>query len=321
MTNDVTKIPDFLIVGAAKSGTSSLHSYLSKHPDIYMPEKRKELYFWHVATNTNRSIIDHAGEGNIPTQLGEYLEYFKDAREEQITGEACPSYLYFHDHVLQNLKRHHTNWEDVKIIVILREPVSRIISQYRFVCKKQLDPEILSFSDSLKAEADRVERNELLPDLFYTEVSRYVGQVEFYRKNFNNVHVCLYDDLKEKPRELLENLCAFLGVDSSRLPEFNFDVVNASNDAKKLKYPSIVNQARSAGSTLLGWLPDKVKSSLREHFEGMLSEPVIVPDDEVHRLNEMFKEEVERLETTLSRDLSSWMPSKKIKQGKEIADN
>jgi len=306
MTNDVTKTPDFLIVGAAKSGTSSLHSYLGKHPDIYMPEKRKELYFWHVATNTNRSIIDHAGEGNIPTRLDEYLEYFEDAQEGQITGEACPSYLYFHDHVLQNLQLHHTNWKDVKIIIILREPVSRIVSQYRFVCKKRLDPEFLSFSDSLKVEADRVKRNELLPDLFYTEVSKYAEQVEFYKKNFNNVHVCLYDDLKENPGKLLENLCSFLEVDSTKLPEFDFEVVNASADAKKLKHPLTVQKARRAGRLLLGWLPGRFKVYLRENFEGALSEPVDIPNDDVGRLRVVFQEEIKKLEAILGRDLSCW---------------
>ena len=310
MTNDVTKTPDFLIVGAAKSGTSSLHTYLSKHPDIYMPEKRKELYFWHVATNTNRSIIDHAGEGNIPTRLNEYLEYFGDARENQITGEACPSYLYFHNHVLQNLQEHHANWKDVKIIIILREPVSRIVSQYRFVCKKRLDPEFLSFSDSLKVEADRVKRNELLPDLFYTEVSKYAEQVEFYLKNFNNVHVCLYDDLKENPRKLLENLCNFLEVDSSKLPEFDFEVVNASTGAKKLKHPLIVEKARGAGQLLLAWLPEAVKVFLREKIEGALSEPVVIPDDEVARLNKIFRPEIEKLEKVLGKNISVWIRQK-----------
>jgi len=306
MTNDVMKTPDFLIVGAGKSGTSSLHSYLSKHPDIFMPEKRKELYFWHVKTNTNRSIIDYAGEGNIPTSLSEYLEYFEGAGENQITGEACPSYLYFHNHVLQNLKVHHANWKDVKIIIILREPVSRIVSQYRFVCKKRLDPEFLSFSDSLKVEADRVKQNELLPDLFYTEVSKYSGQVEFYLKNFNNVHVSLYDDLKENPRKLLENLCEFLEVDSSKIPKFDFEIVNASTGSKQLKHPLIVQQARRAGRLLFGWLPERFKVSLREKFEGALSEPIVIPDDDIGRLRVVFQEEIQKLEAILDRDLSFW---------------
>jgi len=310
MANQVAKVPDFLIVGAAKSGTSSLHTYLSKHPDIYMPQKRKELYFWHVATNPNRSILDHAGEGNIPLRLEEYLEYFEDAREDQIVGEACPSYLYFHDHVLKNLKQHHANWNDVKIIIILREPVSRIISQYRFVCKKQLDPDFLSFSDSLKVEADRVKKNELLPDLFYTEVSKYAEQVEFYLKNFNNVHVCLYDDLKENPRGLVESLCDFLGVDSVKLPELNFEIVNASKDAKKIKHPMIVQKAHSAGRVLLGWLPEGVKVFLKEKVEGVMSEPVVIPEYEVNRLREVFQIEIKRLETVTGKDLSAWVLAK-----------
>lgn len=311
MSERVTNIPDFLIVGAAKSGTSSLHSYLSKHPDIYMPEKRKELYFWHVATNTNRSIIDHIGEGNIPTRLNEYLEYFKGASQGQITGEACPSYLYFHDHVLKNLKKHHANWKDIKIVIILREPVSRTISQYRFVCKKRLDPDFLNFSDSLTAEPVRVKENKLLPDLFYTDVSRYVEQVEFYLNNFNNVYVCLYDDLKEDPRALLGNLCGFLGVDGEKLPDFEFEVVNASSDAKKLKYPMLEKAARRVGGSLLSWLPTQLKETLRTRFEGLVSGPIIIPDEEVINLRETYEPEIRNLERVLNRDLSHWIHPRK----------
>ena len=306
MSDKVTSTPDFLIVGAAKSGTSSLHSYLSKHPDIYMPEKRKELYFWHVATNTNRSIIDHAGEGKIPIRLDEYLDYFKGASQGQITGEACPSYLYFHDHVLANLKKCHSKWKDVKIVIILRQPVSRIISQYRFVCKKQLDPEFLSFSDSLKAEPPRVKENKLLPDLFYTDVSKYSEQVEFYINNFKNVHVCLYDDLKESPRELLEILCEFLGVDGDKLPDFEFEVVNASSGARKLKYPWLAKNVRKIGRPVLGWLPKTLKINLKTKFENSISEPVVIPKEEVARLENYFLPEIKRLEALLGMDLSIW---------------
>ena len=219
MTDGFTNIPDFLIVGAAKSGTSSLHSYLSKHPDIYMPEKRKELYFWHILTNKNRSFVDYLGAKNIPASLEEYLDYFSNAKPGQITGEACPSYLYFREQVLENLKKYRSNWRDTRIVIILREPVSRIVSQYRFVCKHSLDPESLSFSESLKAEPLRLAENKLLPDLFYTKASMYCEQVKFYQGNFKNVRVYLFDDLKNKPSELLDDLCIFLGVDAKKLVE------------------------------------------------------------------------------------------------------
>lgn len=302
MTDGFTNIPDFLVVGAAKSGTSSLHSYLSKHPDIYMPEKRKELYFWHILTNKNRSIVDHLGAENIPTSLEEYLDYFSDAKTGQITGEACPSYLYFREQVLENLKKYRSNWMDTKIVIILREPVSRIVSQYRFVCKNRLDPESLSFSESLKAEPLRLAENKLLPDLFYTEASTYCQQVKFYQDNFKNVRVYLFDDLKDKPAELLDDLCLFLGVDEKKLPSFSFEAVNSSSGARKLKYPGIMKTAHM----LLSWLPDSVKKKLSNAGKKVLTEEIEIPDYELTRLKDSFREEVVCLEKVLNRDLTAW---------------
>lgn len=303
---EITRTPNFLIVGAAKSGTSSLHTYLSKHPDIYMPTKQKELYFWHAATNPNKSIIRHLGEHRVPVKLGDYLSYFNDAEEGQLTGEACPSYLYFHDHVLNNLKRYHADWENIKIVIILREPVSRIISQYRFVCNKRLDPDCLDFCESLKAEKARRIENKVLPDLFYVDSSRYVSQVGFYLKHFKNVHVCLYDDLKENPRELLTELCGFLEVDSAKLPKFDFEVVNASSEAKKIKHPVFEGFVRSIASFLLGWLPKKLKEKLSSYFNYFVAETVEIPGDEILKLRSDFVEEVSDLEKLIDKNLSRW---------------
>ena len=302
MTDGFTNIPDFLVVGAAKSGTSSLHSYLSKHPDIYMPEKRKELYFWHILTNANRSIVDHLGAENIPTSLEEYLDYFSDAKPGQITGEACPSYLYFREQVLENLKKYHSNWRDTRIVIILREPVSRIVSEYRFICKHSLDPESLSFSESLKAEPLRLAENKLLPDLFYKKASMYCEQVKFYQDNFKNVRVYLFDDLKDKPAELLDDLCLFLGIDEKKLPSFHFEAVNSSSGARKLKYPAIMKTARM----LLRWLPDSVKKKLSNVGKKVLTENIEIPDYELTRLKDSFREEITCLEKILNRDLTAW---------------
>ncbi len=303
---NMTSTPDFLIVGAAKSGTSSLHSYLSRHPDIYMPEKRKELYFWHVVSNKNKSIVDRLGKECVPLKLEDYLSYFENAKEDQFTGEACPSYLYYYEHVLDNLKKYHSSWSDIKIIIILRNPIDRIASQYKFVCKKNLDPESLSFSASLAAERDRLKNNKMLPDLFYTDVSKYVDQVSFYLNNFNNVHVCLYDELKDRPKELLEELCKFIGVDAKRLPSFEFEVVNASNGAKKIKYPFFNRLAHRLGSVLFFWLPVKHKKRISANFKSLVSEPIHIPEKELETLKATFSEEIKMLEILLQRDLSLW---------------
>ncbi|MCK0152841.1 sulfotransferase [Alcanivorax sp. S6407] len=301
-----TKTPDFLIVGAAKSGTSSLHAYLSKHPDIYMPEKQKELYFWHAKTNPNRSIVEHRGVARVPVILEDYLSYFSDAEDGQITGEACPSYLYYCDHVLDNLKSHHADWKNIKIVIILREPVSRILSQYRFVCKHRLDPDHLDFCASLEAEKSRLNDNKVLPDLFYVDVSMYVKQVDFYINNFNNVYVCLYDDLKENPRKLIADLCGFVGVDAEKLPISDFEIVNGSSGAKRLKYPAIDFLVQKKIKPMLQFLPDKVKKILRMNFEKIVSEPVNISSNSVLELKTKFQSEVSDLENLIKRDLSEW---------------
>lgn len=276
-----------------------------------MPQKRKELYFWHIVSNPNRSIINHDGKNNIPLTPDEYVEYFKDADQRQVTGEACPSYLYYHDHVLENLKKYHSNWPKVKIVIILREPVNRIISQYQFVCKENLDPDSLSFSASLKAEPGRLRENRLLPDLFYLQLSKYSSQVSFYLKNFENVYICLYDDLKENPRKLLDDLCVFLGVDRERLPDFEFEVVNASKGAKRIKYPLIEKAARRLGRYFICWLPKSLKKGFKSRIKELISEPAIVPDYEISELRKIFYPEIKKLETIIGRDLSCWIKRKK----------
>lgn len=306
----MTSTPDFLIVGAAKSGTSSLHNYLQRHPDIYMPEKRKELYFWHAATNENRSIIEYAGEDGVPLSINDYLSFYSMSEPGQITGEACPSYLFFHHHVLENLKRYHDKWKDVKIVIILREPVSRIVSQYKFVCKKRLDPDSLSFSDSIKAEEKRLKENNVLPDLFYVSVSMYYEKVKFYLDNFNNVHVCLYEDLKNQPRLLLEELCEFLEVDPEKLPEFEFEVANSSSGAKRSKYPKIEKWVRKLGRSLLPWLPVKLKRQLKDVVQSLTSEHIEISTEIVDSLYVMFEEERVKMEQLLQRELPAWKAPK-----------
>ena len=121
---------DFLLVGAPKAGTSSVHKYLFQHPDIFLTEQ-KELLFWHLISNPNKTQADYM---NIYIDsLDKYLTLFDAAEPEQICGEITPSYLYYHEYVISNLKKLHPKWQKVKIIIILREPVDKSISHYKFL--------------------------------------------------------------------------------------------------------------------------------------------------------------------------------------------
>ena len=301
-----TDVPHFLVVGSAKSGTTSLHAYLGQHPDIYVPRARKELYYWHIQSNPNRSVVEFLGESSVASTLEEYLGYFEEAREGQLCGEVCPSYLYYHPLVIENLERQHRDWKNVRIIIILREPVSRMVSQYRFVCQRRLDPESLDFEASLRAEPRRLRENVVLPDLFYQDATRYVDQVAAYLDAFNHVHVCLYDDLRDDPDALLRGVFEFLGVDPKRRAPEALEVANASAGARRQIHPRLEATLSRAYRSFSRVVPSALRAGLRDRVKDLLSEPATVDAQRVLELRREFADEVNALESLIGRDLSAW---------------
>ncbi len=99
-------------------------------------------------------------------------------------------------------------------------------------------------------------------------------------------------------------------TDSTKLPVLNFEVVNASIDARKLTHRLIVLKPLRAGRLLLGWFPEGFIGSLRGNSEGTLSQPLIILDNEVARLHKMFRPEIEKLEQDIGKDFDVWIRQK-----------
>ncbi len=111
-------------------------------------------------TTPNRTVLKVSP--NLPTNWLTYLGLFHDCQENQICGEATPSYLYYHDRTIKNIKALHPEWQKLKIIIILREPIDKIKSHYRFIQKYNLDPDNLSLLDSILQEDERKKKNRLI---------------------------------------------------------------------------------------------------------------------------------------------------------------
>ncbi len=124
--------PDFLIVGASRSGTSALYTYLSRHPRIYMPLEKEPMFF----CRWNRPpLSDMRRPGGhldwVVSDLEDYVALFQPAREDQLLGEGSTWYLYEHDRVIANLQKlYGERHRALKIIILLRDPVARSWSQY-----------------------------------------------------------------------------------------------------------------------------------------------------------------------------------------------
>jgi len=287
--------PDFIIVGAAKSGTSSLHRYLNVHPDIFMP-KLKELNFFHAYGQENTPIWERFPE--MPTNEMAYASHFYEAKDNQIKGEASPSYLIYYKRTIDNIKKFYKGRKEPKIVIILREPIDKIWSHFRFNRMYKLDPDNLSLEAALEIEKKRLKNPTYLPDVHYIYNTQYLQQVKAYLENFKEVKVFLFDDLNENPTQLITEIQDFIGVER-QLPENAGKKYNKSN---VIKVPSN-NAVAWAMKTGLTRLKFPFKEQLKSKFLKKETMSISVQK----KLIEIFKPEVEELQVLLNRDLSTWL--------------
>ena len=196
-----SKLPNFLIVGAAKSGTSSLHNYLKQHPDIFMPE-HKEPYF------LIKDLVENRVRNGIWT-WEQYKSLFSDVKNESLIGESTVLYLYFYKEAIKNIKQYLGN--DMKIIIMLRNPSERAYSAFNHVSRgfKQSG----SFEEALANEDFIIERdNNLTPMVMYKQMGMYYKMVKAYIDAFKDVHVIFYDDFRDNIACEMKKTYNFLGV-------------------------------------------------------------------------------------------------------------
>jgi len=214
ITSPLRSLPDFLIVGAKKCGTTALYSYLTQHPEI-APALKKEIYFFNA----------YFGRGKLW-----YRSHFptRSAKGSTLTGEATPDYL-FHPHCAERIK---ATVPQVKLIAILRNPVDRAYSFYNHNLRAGL--ETLSFEDAISKEEERLEgetaKVDAEGDYFsfdfmhhsYLRRGIYVDQLKQWEQHFPKSQLCVVrtEGLYEEPEETLRDSFDFLGLPYHAPKEF-----------------------------------------------------------------------------------------------------
>lgn len=185
-------LPNFIIVGAMKGGTTSLAHMLRRHPDIYMP--KREVHFFDKP--------DYRGGAAA------YATRFTGRQQELAIGEKTPTYSH-HPAVAVRIAQ---LLPEVKIIWILREPVARAYSHYWFFVS--MGKERLSFEAALEREERGQTRDYTMR---YRDRSNYVKQIQRYLKHFSKEQMLflLFEEFVQQPDMVLARTCRFLGVDDS----------------------------------------------------------------------------------------------------------
>ena len=305
MKETETKLPNFLIVGAAKSGTTSLYHFLKQHPEIYMSSSKEPKFITsQFLSFPFKGIGDEKVEQNIIKSFREYCNLFKDVNNEKMIGEASADNLYFYDSAIKNIKKYLGN---VKIVIVLRDPIERTFSHFCHFIRDER--EYLSFEDALKEEENRKKCNWVF-GWHYTSVSFYYNQVKAYLDNFNQVKICLFDDLKEDTLGLVKDMYEFLGVDTSFTPDvsirYNVSGIPKNKFIHKfLKKPNILkNIVKPVVKTLI---PQGERRKIIEKIRMRnFQKPQMKPEIREY-LKNLYREDILKLQDLIKRDLSSWL--------------
>jgi len=292
--------PDFLIVGAFKSGSTALYEGLRRHPQIFMPFHKEPLYFGDDLTRRYGRYTK-----------AEYLHLFDPARPDQIAGEASTWYLYS----VSAAREIHDFNPATKIMVVLRNPVDVMYAEHNQLIYNVIE-DIPNFADALAAEPDRRAGRRIPPgpinveNLFYRHSVRFAEQLERYFDVFgrDQVHVMLFDDLSRDGATVVRGALEFLGVDPSLAA-----APPRANENKRVRSP-LIQRLIFAPRLLLPLAPFlrrfPLVRAVRTRLLDMNSEAKPrAPMDPVLRrqLLDEFTPEINRLGSLIGRDLSPWL--------------
>jgi len=297
-------LPNFFIVGAMKSGTTSLYQYLSSHPDVYLSPIKEPHYFCEEEEmrafacdydelvgfnmqNQMDSVWDGAMHQAYIRDWSQYLALFARANGQQAIGEASPGYLYAPSSPELISKR----LPKAKIIIILREPIARAYSHYRM--DKEIGRTQVGFWKALTVNGNR-----------YIEMGRYEEQVKRYLANFpaDQIKLLWFDDLKSNRDKLLTELADFLGIDPG-----GFSVEYIQHNQGRVPRSVALNfwiHNLGLKQAIRNWVPRTIVEWGKSWFYAASGGEPEAPA--VAYLSRIYDTEVKKLATLTNRDLSAW---------------
>lgn len=285
-------LPNLLIVGAAKSGTTSLHNYLKQHPDIFM-SNHKEPHFL---------INNEIGVNRIPkgiNNLQDYSNLFSNGASHKYRGESSAMYLQFPEIAIKNIDKYLD--EDVKIIIMLRNPIERAFSGYQHVKRYNLD-EDLDFEDALEISEQRYfTNNNITPASRYIHIGMYNEFVRKFKTKFKtNVHIIIYKDFINNTHHELSRLFIFLGIKNVQI-DINKQYMVGGWKWKNDFFRKIFMKRHF----LKKFIP--FKRLITAAFKSFATDSVEKIDDTIReKLIGIYKDDIKNLSTFLNVDLNFW---------------
>ena len=273
-------LPDFLIIGAAKAGTTSLYEHFRAHPEIFMPRLKEARFF------------SYDGRGNkvkFPVQtLEEYTALFEGVSGEKAVGEATPHYLTWPEAA----GRIRDLLPEARLIASLRNPVDRSFSIYQMNQRNHAANVDVPYARAMKTEP-------YLQDGSAAHLERFLA---LYPRE--QLRIILLEDLEARPKATLAGLFGFLGVDTAFVPDVS-KVANPGGTPRiKLVHDVLANKKLISATRSL--MPEALVAPLKALRSRNLRKEGLAPADRA-AATAFFRDDILRTQDLIGRDLSHWL--------------
>ena len=296
-----------MIVGAAKSGTTSLYEYLKWNEQTFLPNVKEPHFFSFF--NNKPNFISPESLPTVVSSINKYSKLFDKAKKNQLLGDASQSYLYKHNTVINAVKEiYGEKSRSIKIIIILRNPIERAWSQYWHFKKNFNEP--LDFLEAINQDTidKRLKENW---NIFYDYLGfgMYTDQIKSFESNFDNVKIILFDDLKMSSENVLAQVCEFLELNliHSVNKKKNF---NPSGKPKNNLYGLLwkINVSKNIFTPFKAVLPMGLRKKIKNLLMEKALEKKFMSEKEREYLNSIYRDEIKHLYKHINREeIKQWV--------------
>lgn len=295
-------MPNFIIIGAARCGTTSVYQYLRQHPQICMSTIKETNYFAYLASHLPGSRIVPATPWKVTSQTG-YRGLFRATKRHIAIGEVSPFYLYAPG-VPQLIKK---MLPKSRLIVILRDPAERAYSAY--IKNLAEGFETRSFTQAIDEEIQGRDPR-ITTTTYYLRTGQYHHLLSAYLEHFDRhqMQILFYQDLTESPVAFMQSIFTYLGVDTDFTP--NISIRFNRGIIPPIKANAGLRSFKGLSKQLGEYLPRNLYFFLLKVQQKVQSTFVPVPelDQNVRRfLRGFFTNDIRKLQMLTGRNLSMWL--------------
>ena len=290
-------LPTFIIIGAAKAGTTALYWYCAEHPDVFMSPVKETFYFAYGLDASGHLLYGDPDVHRFPVKTrNEYEALFAGASGAVAIGEASPIYL----ECPQAAGRIRELIPGARLICSLRHPVERAYSDYLMYVRRRNRP--FDSARDLTPTAAWAR-----PDSRWMQLGRYHPQLVRYYERFprEQLHVMLSGDLKRDPVGAVQELYRFIGVDPSYVPDFDTPHNVGGTPASPLLEK--VFTSATVRSALEPWMPKGVANWIRRLRSRTMRPLPALPKTLKEELTVHFRDDILRTSDLIGRSLDHWL--------------